>query len=226
VEESAGAIAVLLGGICSSRRVEIGGSLIRLRSFKDMGSPSARKDKADLTKEALDRLLHWLDRDRSRAGQRYEQIRSGLIKVFLCRGSVDPEELADETINRVARKVQEIADGYVGDPALYFYGVAKMVYLEYSRRKPVAPHLPPPDAAEETDLRYECLEQCMQTLSAKNRKLILAYYEHESGAKIDHRKELADQMGITANALWIRVHRIKKDLQNCVKQCLRGDRRQ
>jgi DNA-directed RNA polymerase specialized sigma24 family protein len=206
--------------------VEIAGSLIRLRSFKDMGSLGSQKSKGDLTKEALDRLLHWLDRDRDRAGHRYEQIRSGLIKVFLCRGSVDPEELADETINRVARKVHEISESYVGDPALYFYGVAKMVYLEYSRRKPVAPNFPPPDAAEEADLRYECLERCIQTLSAKNRDLILAYYEHETGAKIDRRKELADQMGITANALWIRAHRIKKDLQNCVNQCLRGDRRQ
>ena len=69
-----------------------------------MRSPGSQKSKADLTREALDRLLHWLDRDRDRAGQRYEQIRSGLIKVFLCRGAVDPEELADETINRVARK--------------------------------------------------------------------------------------------------------------------------
>lgn len=200
--------------------------MIRLRIFKDMASLGPQKSKADLTKEALDRLLHWLDHDRDRAGHKYEQIRSGLIKVFLCRGSVDPEELADETINRVARKVQEIAESYVGDPALYFYGVAKMVYLEYSRRQLVAPHPPPPDTAEETDLRYECLERCMQNLPAKNRELILAYYEHESGAKIDRRKELADQMGITANALWIRAHRIKKELQNCVNQCLRGDRRQ
>jgi DNA-directed RNA polymerase specialized sigma24 family protein len=191
-----------------------------------MGNLVSGKSKADLNKEVLDRLLHWLDRDRDRAGQRYEQIRSGLIKVFLCRGAVDPEELADETINRVAKKVQEIAESYVGDPAPYFYGVAKMVYLEYSRRKPVASHPPPPDALEEADLRFDCLEQCLQNLSAKNRELILAYYEHENGAKIDHRKELADRMGITANALWIRVHRVKKDLQNCVNQCLEGDRRQ
>jgi DNA-directed RNA polymerase specialized sigma24 family protein len=226
VEEGAGAVAVLLGGICSSRRVEIGGSLIRLRSFKGMEGPVSQKSKADLTKEALDRLLHWLDRDRDRAGQRYEQIRSGLIKVFLCRGAVDPEELADETINRVARKVPEIADNYVGDPALYFYGVAKMVYLEYSRRNLVAPHPQPPGEGNGPDLRYERLQQCMQKLSAKNRELILAYYEHESGAKIDRRKELADRMGITANALWIRAHRIKKELQNCVKQRLRDDGRQ
>jgi DNA-directed RNA polymerase specialized sigma24 family protein len=191
-----------------------------------MENLGAEKSKADLTREILDRLLHWLDNDRDRAGQRYEQIRSGLIKVFLCRGSVDPEELADETINRVAKKVQEIAESYVGDPAPYFYGVAKMVYLEYSRRKLVASPLPPPDAAEEADLRFDCLEQCMQNLSAKNRELILAYYEHESGAKIDHRKALADRMGITVNALWIRVHRIKKDLQNCVNQCLGCNRRQ
>ncbi|MBO0798006.1 MAG: hypothetical protein J2P31_04215 [Blastocatellia bacterium] len=187
---------------------------------------SSNKSKAGLTREALDQLLHWLDRDRDRAGQRYEQIRSGLIKVFLCRGSIDPEELADETINRVAKKVQEIAEGYVGDPALYFYGVAKMVYLESSRRKPIDIRPLPLNAPEEVDIRFEYLEHCMKTLSPKNRELILAYYEDEKGAKIDRRKELADRMGITANALWIRVHRIKKELQNCVNQRLSSDRMQ
>ena len=53
-------------------------------------------------------MLAWLDSDRERAGQKYEEIRCGLIKIFVCQGCTDPEGLADETINRVIRKIPEI----------------------------------------------------------------------------------------------------------------------
>jgi hypothetical protein len=44
------------------------------------------------------------------------------------------EELADEVINRVSKKLPQIVDIYVGDPALYFYGVARKVHREYLRK--------------------------------------------------------------------------------------------
>ena len=183
---------------------------------------TSRKRRADLTQETFDQLLAWLDRDRDRAGQRYEEIRSQLIRIFMCRGCPVPEELADETINRVAGKLREISSDYAGDPALYFYGVARMVFLEYQRRKPAS--LPPPPAvtAEETELRYQCLEQCMERLSARNRELILAYYGEDKQAETGPRKELAERLGIGTNALWIRTHRIRESLRECVIQCLNG----
>ncbi len=58
-----------------------------------------------LTQAALDSLLAWLDPDRDRAGAKYEAIRTRLIKVFVCRGCPEAEDLADETINRVASKL-------------------------------------------------------------------------------------------------------------------------
>lgn len=175
----------------------------------------------DLTQEAFDRLLAWLDRDRDRAGYRYEEIRSRLIKIFVCRGCAEPEELADETINRVARKIHEISDNYVGDPALYFYGVAQMVHREHLRKKRDPLPLPSPSALEqEVERRYECLEECMERLSSISRELILAYYGEEKQAKIDRRRELAEQLGIGANALWIRAHRIRESLRECVSKCL------
>jgi len=175
-----------------------------------------------LTQEAFDRLLAFLDLDRDRAGARYEEIRSQLIKIFMCRGCAVPEELADETINRVARRLQEISSAYEGDPALYFYGVAQMVHLEYVRRKPVPLPPPPPNATEEAELKYECLEKCMESLSDANRELILAYYGEDNHAKIDRRKELAERLGIGANALWIRAHRIRERLRECVSRCLKN----
>lgn len=87
-----------------------------------------------ISQEAFDTMLDWLDADRERAGCKYEAIRLRLIKIFTCRGCQAAEELADETINRVIGRIVEIANGYRGDPALYFYGVAQKVFLEYSRK--------------------------------------------------------------------------------------------
>jgi DNA-directed RNA polymerase specialized sigma24 family protein len=186
------------------------------------------KEKRDLTKELLDQLLDWLDQNRDRAGQKYELIRSRLIKIFVCRGCIVPEELADETINRVAIKVPQIAGTYIGNPLLYFHGVADKIFLEYLRKMPaplpIATCRPGvellPGPCEDVEPRYGCLEQCVERLSVENRKLILVYYGGQGQRKIEMRKELAHQLGIRANALWIRAHRIREVLRKCVGECL------
>jgi DNA-directed RNA polymerase specialized sigma24 family protein len=180
-----------------------------------------RKIEWELTPEAFERLLFWLSPDRDQAGRKYEEIRRKLIKILACRGCTCSEDLADETINRVTRKVPEIIDNYVGDPSLYFYGVAHKVHLEWLRRNGRALVPPPaPDPPEETEQEYECLEHCMERLTSKSRELVLEYHREEKKAKIDGRKKLADRLGIGVNALRIRAHRIRAGLQECVFQCL------
>jgi DNA-directed RNA polymerase specialized sigma24 family protein len=173
-----------------------------------------------LTQTDFDSLLSWLDADRDQAGKKYEQIRQRLIKIFTCRSRPDAEELADETINRVTLKAPKIAKDYVGDPALYFYGVAQKVYLESLRKRPPVVMPPPVARSNEIEQEYECLESCMEQLSQGNRKLVLEYYQNDKRLKIDHRKEMARRMGIAQNALRIRAHRIRVILQQCVKSCL------
>jgi DNA-directed RNA polymerase specialized sigma24 family protein len=174
-----------------------------------------------LTQAAFDSLLAWLDADREQAGEKYERIRRRLIKIFTCRGRPDAEELADETINRVTLKATQVSKEYVGDPALYFYGVAQKVFLE-SVRKPPAAAAPPPaaDRSEEDEREYECLEQCIEQISPSSRELVLEYYREDRRAKIDHRKEMALKLGVALNALRIRAHRIRATLQQCVRDCL------
>lgn len=165
-------------------------------------------------------MLFWLDPDREQAGRKYETIRTRLIKIFTCRGCHEAEDLADETINRVILKAEQLAPSYVGDPALYFYGVANNVHHEYLRRK--TPQAPPlsHEPSEELERSFECLEKCMRNLSPENRELILEYYREERRAKIDRRKRLADKMGIALNALRLRAHRIRESLYVCVQNCL------
>lgn len=173
-----------------------------------------------LTPEGFNALLAWLDPDREVAAQKYESIRGRLIKIFACRGCLDAEDLADETINRVISKLPEIQQAFTGEPARYFYGVANKVHLEYVRRRPV-PTLPDLQTqSEESELRFACLDRCMSKLAAEHRGLLLSFFQEEKHAKIEHRKGLAQGLGITANALRIRVHRMRASLYGCVKQCL------
>lgn len=173
-----------------------------------------------LTQTNFDSLLAWLDADREQAGEKYERIRRRLIRIFTCRGCPDAEELADETITRAALKAPEVAKDYVGDPALYFYGVAQKVFLETLRKRPPAPAAPPPPDSAEVEREYACLERCMEGLPRENRELVLEYYRDEGRAKIERRKRLAGRLGIAQNALRIRAHRIRATLQQCVFACL------
>jgi len=173
-----------------------------------------------LSQKSFDALLVWLSADRDQAGQIYEEIRLRLIRMFTARACTEAEDLADETMNRVASKLPEIGGTYSGDPAVYFYAVANNVHLEFLRKKPLT-HVPlVVDETADREDRFRCLEECLRELSADNRDLVIQYYQAERQARIDHRKLLAERLGIAPNALRIRACRIRASLQKCVEKCL------
>ena len=179
------------------------------------------KKKAQITEENWNRFLLWLHPDPDQAGEKYRDIQRRLIKLFVCRGCGCPEDLADETINRVILKAGEIADGYEGDPALYFFGVARYVHHEYLREKTV-PRPPPVEEPSSTEEEYECLEQCIESLPERGKELFLEYYREEKRTKMENRRRLAEKLGIPLNALRIRACRIRMNLQACVLECLKN----
>jgi DNA-directed RNA polymerase specialized sigma24 family protein len=183
------------------------------------GQRSRKKDLA-LTQDAFDALLAWFDSNREQAGKKYEDIRRRLIKIFTSRGCLVAEDLADETINRVAGKVHELAANYTGDPALYFYGVAKRVFQEYLKKSATTPTPPPVELPENIEHEHFCLERCIERLTPQNRDIVLSYYKEERQAKIDYRKIIAEKLGITTTALRIRAHRIRLTLHECIVRCL------
>jgi len=175
-----------------------------------------------LTKEEFDQLLAWLDPDPGRAGDRYETIRHRLIAVFLNRQCDEAEDLADETINRVAKKVPEFRATYVGDQERYFHGVARNVMREHRRRltRVIQPPPPPPPSQEELEPYLQCLDECLAQLPRKSSELILLYYQKQKQAKIASRKEISDKLRLKAGALRARVFRIRTRLEKCILECL------
>lgn len=174
----------------------------------------------------FEELLLWLDPDsdgpegprRERGAEKYEKIYQRVIKIYRNRGSRYAEEIADVTMERVTRRVKTLRLTYEGDPALYFYGVAKNVFREFLDREGGTPLSPTvKDDPEEVERRHECLEQCLATLKPESRELILSFYEGEKGEKIANRKRLAAPLGISGKALSSKVLKIRRKLQKCMK---------
>lgn len=173
-------------------------------------------EKSVIDEAAFERLLRWLNPDREKAAQKYEEIRRRLIEIFASRGFPDADRLADDTIDRVTVRVEKVADGWVGDPAYFFGGVARKIILETLKRPAfvLPPPLPPdPDELERED---RCLERCLEIVSQEERILILEYVDGDK----KRRQEQARKLGITPNALRIRVCQIKRTIRPCTKDCL------
>jgi len=192
-----------------------------------------KKDWA-LTERGFSRLLEWLDDGKDSGGQRYLEIRRRLATYFDRRNCTFPDDLADDTLNRVARRLEEEGSIISDAPAHYCYIVARFVFLEYLR-KPEPAELPadlgdpghrsltgregPGGTGPDKEQWLECLDQCIKALEQDHRELISGYYVGEQRVKIDNRRAMATKLGITMNALSIRACRIRDKLEACVRKC-------
>lgn len=186
--------------------------------------------KAALTPETFAALLLYLDADRERAGEKYEDLRRTLIRFFEWRGAQFPEEHADEALNRVARKLSDGVE--IRNISGYCYEVARLVFLETikaadSRRdslesaeSELAAAVDPSGEHIEKELRLTCLEDCLRALPAKSVELILEYYRHEKGGQVERRRALAERFNLRRDALANRVQRLRDKLEHCVSVCL------
>jgi RNA polymerase sigma factor (sigma-70 family) len=194
-----------------------------------------------VTQEAFDRMLAELHPDAERAGEQYEKIRRKLVKLFEWRGCVHAEECADETFNRVARRIAEGTSIQVADPYSYFHGVALNVLREYWRSAEQAAKtleetakirdllINPEDLLlreteqREKDRLLEYLDRCLQKLPPESLYLITMYHQGEEVPNKARRKELAKSLGIPLNALRIRAYRIRSVIEECVRKRLKRE---
>jgi len=185
---------------------------------------------AELTAEGLEKLLQRLDENPSQAAEKYEELRRRLIKFYVWRGCADAnaDELADETINRVAAK---LADS-IEIESLYAFSceISRYVWLEFSRNRKEDAYgdkMPEktvqPEIAKEPDERLKCLEKCLAeiTTDKKERELLIGYYQHSEGEKQKSaRKTLSEKFGLKMNALKVRVCRLRFKLEKCIRDCV------
>lgn len=180
------------------------------------------------TPESLAKFLARLSPDRDEAGWLYVQKLHKYDWYFEKNHGSEPLRLAQETLTRVERKIDEGTeivnlDGYI-------HGVAKIVLKEdLDRYRPQSldddDDFPAPDPViedEESERRFRCLDICMNKLPPESRVLLEDYFREDGSAKIELRKQLAVRLG-GANALRIRIHRLMKVLEECLRECLDED---
>jgi RNA polymerase sigma factor (sigma-70 family) len=198
---------------------------VPLESIWRTGFTVAQKLQPDHLAALLDRL----GPDRDLAGERYVELARRLRTIFRYRRCPHVDELVDETLDRAGRRLLELGDRYDGsDPARYVFGVAWNVARESFRRRSPEPLPeereipdPGPDDAEETEeLKNACLDRCLDRLPEDDRRLALTYYQEEKGARIRRRAALARELGVSLNALRLKLHRITRRLRQCVFDCV------
>jgi DNA-directed RNA polymerase specialized sigma24 family protein len=185
-----------------------------------------------LTQTALQRFLVWIDEGTGAGGEKFLELRRRLVAYFDRKNCLNADELADETLNRIARRLEEEGTIQTEAPPKYCYVVARFVFQEQLRERKreslMAQEIErrsriesdSTEAAEQRERQLNCLEQCTEKLSAVNREIITQYYLGKERAKIENRRSLANKLGITMNALSIRACRIRETLEICVTQCM------
>ena len=175
-----------------------------------------------LTPDSFNALLEWLDPDRDKAGQLYQTIHAGLIRMFVSKGLADAEHYADETVDRVIKRLPEIRADYVGQPVRYFVGVARNVVREALRPKEVTTE-DPPEYVSLREVNSElavCLAKCLRTLAPEKVELIHDYHVYEGHQKIVSHREMAAELAISVGALRTRAHHVRVALEQCVNKCM------
>ncbi len=167
----------------------------------------------------------------------YEQLRLRLVTFFRLKFPVDAEALADEAIDRLARRLTDGTE--VANLAAYALGIARLLVLEAGTRRrreyqaaldaqldeqTLCAGYNPLEQGASPDQALPALRACLDALGAQSARLILEYYGADGGAaRIERRQRLADRLGMTVNALRNRALRARVALEKCLLARLPAD---
>jgi DNA-directed RNA polymerase specialized sigma24 family protein len=183
-----------------------------------------------LERSALARLLEALDRDAGAAATEYERLRRRLIRLFSFNGIERAEEAADESFNRLARRLTEGEE--IRNVESYLAGIARLIVLEERQRaqreREAMLHLAQTaePAAGDEERMLQVLERCLLQLPRESRELLDRYYGSDGGRRVRERDALARELGLSPNSLRNRVLRLRRRLEAAFRERLEaGDPR-
>jgi DNA-directed RNA polymerase specialized sigma24 family protein len=195
---------------------------------EELTAPRPSQSKWFPTPQSFEKLLAAFDSDDEEAGKKYEHARVKLLRYFEQKGIYDADRYVDITLDRVMRRLDE--GERVINTMAFIYGVASYVRMEaWNEQKQLREReveiKKDSEQRQHDDIGHEsprqiCLDQCLNELPIETRILILDYYSAEQSAKIKLRRQMAHSLGIEMNALRIRAHRIRINLETCVQKCV------
>lgn len=157
-------------------------------------------------------------------GLGYERLRSRLVTFFRFRFAAQAEALADQALDRLARRLSE--GTAVHSLESYVLGIARLLVLEEENRQRKE-RLGAVEAMRnvelhrwdgEADAAIPALRACLASLGEEGANFILSYYAADEGAgRIERRQRMAAASGLTLNALRNRALRLRLSLEKCVR---------
>lgn len=178
------------------------------------------KDRWQLTEQSFRCLLGALHREESYAIERYQRLHGRLILFFMRHRTSCPEDLADEVLNRLARKVSEGLA--IESIEAYSLGIARMVahekqvqiqreqrmHREFVRNESTRDY-----TYYEGDAAFEAMEEQLIALPDATRSILARYHTGSGVSRIRERKRLANELGIGIGTLRKRIFDMQAQLR-------------
>ena len=177
----------------------------------------------NLTAESYSLLLQTFSFDEEAAAIDFTKLRDSLVRFFQIKGDSSPEEAADETLDRVAVKLGEAV--LIENLTNYSFGVARLVFLENLRKAQKSKNAlenyraenERQKADEETD-DFSPLRECFESLADDEKKILRTYFADLPYAELDEkRRELTASLGVSLNNLRLKIFRLRRWLEDCVR---------
>jgi hypothetical protein len=177
----------------------------------------------EINAEPFTALLSFLGpEDTDEANDHYLRLHNKLAGYFRLKGMSDPITDADDALERAGKKILEGV--LIPDIDRFCMGIARNIVLERLRNKRRE------DSAFVHFFEYSqndnslvdritnLMKPCFERLPPEDRDILNSYCKVPPGkSRAEHRRELAESVKSTIAALRIRVARLRRDLEECVR---------
>jgi DNA-directed RNA polymerase specialized sigma24 family protein len=210
-------------------------------SFTNFSLKSMPKEKPQLQDREFQLLLTTLGDSSERGAHEYLNLHKRITTLFINSQSCAPEELADETLNRLAHQLAEGKEINPGSSFPYAYGIANNIRREHwrscescKRRRirrddendgdsldslPAIDSLADKEDVDGKGRMLECLDECLAKMNKEERLLLLEYYSEDKTQKIVTRDRMATRLSVTSGALRQRLWKLRTPLRDCTEEC-------
>jgi RNA polymerase sigma factor (sigma-70 family) len=183
-------------------------------------------------RETLKQLLDLLDPDERQAAEEYRKLHERLTRFFEWNNVEDPTALADETLDRLGKRAAETGiKGGVRDVSAFALGVARHILQEEARRQQKSAEISRhwnirgPSPSSEAEEMADALQHCLAKMQPDRRELLEAYYVYSGNEKAKMHQKLAQDLGLSINALRNRALRARKELEASIRKRLKENNR-
>lgn len=162
--------------------------------------------------------------DPDEASRRYLHLHQKLVGFFRLKGMYDPVNDADDALDRAGEKI--VKGHNIPDIYKFCMGIARNIVHERLRQKKreESAFLKFIDNSQDNstealvDQITNLMKPCFEQLPKDDQNLLLSYCRVPPGVeRAVHRRQLADSLKSTLAALRIRVTRLRRVLNSCVK---------